>query len=82
MLRHRRRMRFRWCRQLRPIRESPWPALWRDRRCRSRRVRRGTGGQSPIVTREHTRSAYGGEIGVAAAAGDRRRKIHPRHSPE
>lgn len=79
MLRHRRGMRIRWCRQLRrlPIREPSRPTLRRDRR----RVRCGTGGQSPITAGEYTRSTHGRKIGVAAAASDRRREVHPRYSP-
>jgi len=74
VLRHRRGMRLRWHRQLRrlSIREPPRPALRRNRRRRSRRVRRGTGSQSPIAVGERARSAHGGEVGVAAAAGHRR----------
>lgn len=83
MLRQCRRVGFRWYRQLRslPIRETSRPALRRDRRRRSRRVRRGTGGQSPIASGKHARSTQAREAGIAAAASHCRRKIHPRYSP-
>lgn len=80
MLRHRRGMRFRWYRQLRGLtirREPSRPTLRRDRRCRSRSVRRGTSSQSPIAAGERARSAYGGDVGVAATASDRRGEVHP-----